>query len=433
MWFARMGRPRSGSVSSWHGLSRSASRWNRAAGAKGALRAGLNRGTDLMIERFRDTSETGPCHPSPCVTSLLLWLACHGRRRSTDCEERAAMAWRAELYRAWGEFAVGVRISKSFKVAAGVRVRLNAKSTSVSVGGTGARYAVNSKGRRTTTVRVPGTGMSVQQVTGTGRSTPRQPASPQSQDAVTSPPVPKPGRSAPKGEKLLYKILATDMGAARWAAQCEMVAEKFPEQRIAAATLAGLFVLTENPAVAIRALGYVAACGVEIADDPFLRRYAPVKAYAMDAGGGQKVFVPLSRDLVITWLATVHLTGRQALVSRNLARPNDPAQIAAAVPWTAGLDTAAATPRHATVLPARNPNTRLMYHFVALADSMLPTTGSGFPGSGTRSSDRYSIFTFRLRDVSLRCICFPLPGYRSFVRSPLRQPATGAGDGGSVS
>lgn len=57
---------------------------------------------------------------------------------------------------------VGVRISKSFKVAPGVRVRLNAKSTSVTVGGRGARYTVNSKGRRTATARVPGAGVSVQ-------------------------------------------------------------------------------------------------------------------------------------------------------------------------------------------------------------------------------------------------------------------------------
>ena len=91
------------------------------------------------------------------------------------------------------------------------------------------------------------------------------------------------------------------------AARCEKVAERFPDQRIAAATLAGLLALTENPPMAIRALGYVADSGVEIADDQFLRRYMPVKAYAMDAGGGRKEFVPLSRDLVITWLATVHL------------------------------------------------------------------------------------------------------------------------------
>jgi Protein of unknown function (DUF4236) len=202
---------------------------------------------------------------------------------------------------------VGVRISKSFKVAPGVRVRLNTKSTSVSFGGKGMRYTVNSKGRRTTTVKVPGTPLSAQQVSGTHRSSPRQNVSPPQQHVVAAQAAPKPGRGAPKGEKRLYKILAANLDPPRWAARCEQVAEKFPDQRIAAATLAGLFSLTENPPVAIRTLGFVADSGVEVADDPFLRRYAPVKAWAMDAGGGRQQFVPLSRDLVLIRLATVHL------------------------------------------------------------------------------------------------------------------------------
>lgn len=217
-------------------------------------------------------------------------------------------AWRVGCAFALGGLAVGVRISKSFKVAPGVRVRVNAKSTSVSVGGKGARYTVNSKGRRTTTVRVPGTGVSVQQVSGTRRSAPPQKAGPPRQHVVAAQTAPKPGMFAPKGEKRLYKILATNsLGQAGRAAQCEQVAEKFPGQRIAAATLAGLFALSEAPAVAVRALGFVVDSGVEIADDPFLRRYAPVKGYTMDAGDGRKEFVPISRAVVIMWLATVHM------------------------------------------------------------------------------------------------------------------------------
>lgn len=203
---------------------------------------------------------------------------------------------------------MGIRVSKSFKVAPGVRFRVNAKSTSVSVGGKGVRYTVNSKGRRTTTVRVPGMGVSVQQVSGTRRSVPRQHLTEPVPSAITSPVAAKPGPSASRGEKRLYKVLASNgLRNAEYAARCERVAERFPDQRIAAATLAGLFSLTENPALAIRALGYVVDSGVEIAEDPFLRRYSPVKAYAMDAGAGRKEFVPLSSALIVGWLATVHL------------------------------------------------------------------------------------------------------------------------------
>jgi hypothetical protein len=212
---------------------------------------------------------------------------------------------------------VGIRVSKSLKVAPGVRVRVNSKSTSVSFGGKGMRYTVNSKGKRTTTVRVPGTGVYAQRVSGTTtrKSVPRvqtKPpqvhSNPPRQSLVAARTVPKPGLFAPKGEKLLCKILAAaSVTNARRASQCEQVAEKFPEQRIAAATMAGLFALTDAPSVSIRALEYVADSGVEIADEPFLRRYAPVTAYSMEAGGGERVWIPLSRELVIMWLATVHL------------------------------------------------------------------------------------------------------------------------------
>ena len=55
---------------------------------------------------------------------------------------------------------MGFRFRKSIKAAPGVRVNLNKKSASVSVGGKGARYTVSSTGRRTSSVGIPGTGVS---------------------------------------------------------------------------------------------------------------------------------------------------------------------------------------------------------------------------------------------------------------------------------
>jgi hypothetical protein len=190
-----------------------------------------------------------------------------------------------------GGVLVGVRVSKSFKVAPGVRVRVNAKSTSVTVGGKAARYTVNSKGRRTATAKVPGTGVSVQHTSGTRGSAPsRRAAASQAAQVSSVSAAPKPGLFAPKGEKRLYRILArTDLSATGYAARCEEVAGKFPGQRIAALTLAGMFALSEDSALAIRALGEVFASGVEVADDEFLRRYSPRKSFPMPAGGGREV------------------------------------------------------------------------------------------------------------------------------------------------
>lgn len=52
-----------------------------------------------------------------------------------------------------------MRFRKSFKVAPGVKLNINKKSFGVTVGTRGAHYTANSKGGRTTTVGIPGTGL----------------------------------------------------------------------------------------------------------------------------------------------------------------------------------------------------------------------------------------------------------------------------------
>ena len=55
---------------------------------------------------------------------------------------------------------MGLRFRKSFKIAPGVRVNVGKKSVGISAGVKGARVSVNSSGRKTTTVGLPGTGLS---------------------------------------------------------------------------------------------------------------------------------------------------------------------------------------------------------------------------------------------------------------------------------
>ncbi len=55
---------------------------------------------------------------------------------------------------------MGLRFRKSIKIAPGVKVNFNKKSVGVSVGTKGAHVTVNSKGRKTTTVGIPGSGLS---------------------------------------------------------------------------------------------------------------------------------------------------------------------------------------------------------------------------------------------------------------------------------
>lgn len=55
---------------------------------------------------------------------------------------------------------MGLRFRKSFKVAPGVRVNVSKSGVGMSFGGRGLRYSVHSSGRRTSTVGIPGTGIS---------------------------------------------------------------------------------------------------------------------------------------------------------------------------------------------------------------------------------------------------------------------------------
>lgn len=67
---------------------------------------------------------------------------------------------------------MGWRFRRSFKIAPGVRINVGKKGASVTFGGRGAHYTVHSSGRKTTTVGIPGTGLSYS--TSTGGSTRRK-------------------------------------------------------------------------------------------------------------------------------------------------------------------------------------------------------------------------------------------------------------------
>lgn len=65
---------------------------------------------------------------------------------------------------------MGLRFRRSIKVAPGVKINLNKKSVGVTFGTRGAHYTVNSKGKKTTTVGLPGTGLSYTTSSGGGTS-----------------------------------------------------------------------------------------------------------------------------------------------------------------------------------------------------------------------------------------------------------------------
>jgi len=59
---------------------------------------------------------------------------------------------------------MGFRFRRSVRIAPGVKVSLNKRSVGITAGTRSLHHTVNSKGRRTTTVGLPGTGLSYQHV-----------------------------------------------------------------------------------------------------------------------------------------------------------------------------------------------------------------------------------------------------------------------------
>lgn len=54
---------------------------------------------------------------------------------------------------------MGLRFRRSVKIAPGVKINFNKKSTGVTFGGKGVHYTVNSSGKKTASVGIPGTGL----------------------------------------------------------------------------------------------------------------------------------------------------------------------------------------------------------------------------------------------------------------------------------
>ncbi len=55
---------------------------------------------------------------------------------------------------------MGLNFRKSFTILPGVRINIGKKSASVSFGKRGARHTISTTGKRTTTIGLPGTGLS---------------------------------------------------------------------------------------------------------------------------------------------------------------------------------------------------------------------------------------------------------------------------------
>jgi tetratricopeptide (TPR) repeat protein len=105
---------------------------------------------------------------------------------------------------------MSIRFRRSMKLIPGVRLNINKDSLGLSFGVPGARYSVNTKGRRTASVGIPGTGLYSVQTLSSGRKSSRASSpevyQPEERYLIGANPI-TPGVFAKKSEKEFHKFL----------------------------------------------------------------------------------------------------------------------------------------------------------------------------------------------------------------------------------
>jgi len=102
---------------------------------------------------------------------------------------------------------MSLRFRKSMKLIPGVRLNFGKETVGLSFGVPGARYTINSKGRRTVSTGIPGTGIYNVETLSSGTRSRRSSAAAQSQETETWQAPPAPGLFAGKSERQLNKFL----------------------------------------------------------------------------------------------------------------------------------------------------------------------------------------------------------------------------------
>jgi len=192
---------------------------------------------------------------------------------------------------------MGFRIRKSIMVAPGLRLNLSKNGIGTSLGGNYGRVSVHSSGRDTFSTRTGIPGITYM------RSIKRhpEPAGARRQAGASPlppPPLPeefkrkKPGMFAKAGEKALYEaVIKQDRTMARAAG------DEHPDVRLAGYTLAGLWMMEDDPGQAITLLQWVMDSDDDPATDAFVQQYLRTSV-ELGLAEGVSVELPICREAV---------------------------------------------------------------------------------------------------------------------------------------
>jgi tetratricopeptide (TPR) repeat protein len=181
-------------------------------------------------------------------------------------------------------------MSKSVKLAPGVRMTFSKSGIGYSAGVKGYRVTKRADGRVTRRASLPGTGMSHT------RTVSRPGPAPQRRQSTVAPPAPRrltPGFFAPKGEKSLFRAMkSNNVGA------MEAVGREHPQLGLAAATLVGSHKLAGGDRVGANALlEWVLQTQRDPRADAFLQKYVTIRIQ-IEVVPGILAELPLDRSSI---------------------------------------------------------------------------------------------------------------------------------------
>ncbi|MFD7869949.1 DUF4236 domain-containing protein [Microbacterium sp. NPDC059771] len=169
---------------------------------------------------------------------------------------------------------MGFKVRKSIKIAPGVRLNVSNKNLGLSAGVRGARVSVNTNGRTTRTVGIPGTGISHTSTTTSRRapvSSSTRTTQPPRSTRPAAPKKVKPGLTSPAWEKQLFK----QINGVPDAAAIHAVGRQHPTAAATAAMVEIIHVVGPNKDDERgRVLaGWLFDTGYDPSSDPFITKY----------------------------------------------------------------------------------------------------------------------------------------------------------------
>jgi hypothetical protein len=196
---------------------------------------------------------------------------------------------------------MGFRFQKRVKIIPGLRLNISRRNVGLSAGVKGARLSVNTSGRVTRSVGIPGTGIYNVKSTSLHGGQGNRSAVSAADSPVPVSPAPRPGILSPKWVRELYKvlILAPDL------TQLPRVGAEYEQARPVAALLEAVSVAIPagDTDRAITLLTPLYTSGYEPSNDAFLKKYAPNFVIDMVIGGSISVELRPDHDLIGLFLA----------------------------------------------------------------------------------------------------------------------------------